>query len=138
MNKGNVIKVFVEKAEDGTYWGTTQNIPGVVTAYGSSLEELKKNLNIAFDDYLEVAEEEKEDWVQDIKKMTDWDYQMDLQAFFYLIPEVKISAIGKKAKINESLMRQYVTGKAAASEERVKLIEKVIHELGKELQSVSF
>lgn len=35
-------------------------------------------------------------------------------------------------------MRQYVSGKAAASEERVKLIEKAIHELGRELQSVSF
>lgn len=138
MSKGKVIKVFVEKAEDGTYWGTTQNIPGVVTAYGNSLEELKKNLRLAFDDYIEVAEEEKEEWIRDVKKMTGWDYQMDLQAFFYLIPEVKISAIGKKAKINESLMRQYVTGKAVASEERVKLIEKAIHELGKELQSVSF
>lgn len=135
---GKTIKVFVEKAEDGTYWGTTQNIPGVVTAFGNSLEELKENLKVAFDDYIEVAEEEKEKWIKDVKKMTEWDYQMDLQAFFYLIPEVKISAIGKKAKINESLMRQYVTGKAAASEERVKLIEKVIHELGKELQSVSF
>jgi len=29
---------------------------------------LKKNLKFAFDDYLEVAEEEKEDWVQDVKK----------------------------------------------------------------------
>ena len=132
------IKVFVEKADDGTYWGTTQNIPGVVTAYGNSLEELKENLKVAFNDYLEIAEEQNENWVKDVKKMTDWDYQMDLQAFFYLIPEVKISAIGKKARINESLMRQYVTGKAAASEERVKLIEKVIHELGRELQSVSF
>lgn len=135
---GKTIKVFVEKAEDGTYWGTTQNIPGVVTAFGSSMEELKKSLKVAFDDYIEVAEEEKEKWVKDVKKMTDWDYQMDMQAFFYLIQEVKISAIGKKAKINESLMRQYVTGKAVASEQRVKLIEKAIHELGRELQSVSF
>jgi len=138
MSKEKVIKVFVERADDGTYWGTTQNIPGVVTAYGNSLEELKESLKVAFGDYLEVAEEEKENWVKDVKKIKDWDYQMDLQAFFFLIPEVKISAIGKKAKINESLMRQYVTGKASASEERVKRIEKAIHELGKELQSVSF
>lgn len=132
------IKVFVEKAEDGTYWGTTQNISGVVTAYGNSLEELKIRLKAAFNDYVDVAEEENEDWIKDVKNISDWDYQMDLQSFFYLIPEVKISAIGKKAKINESLMRQYVSGSAAASEERVKLIEKAIHELGKELQSVSF
>ncbi|MEM8569232.1 MAG: type II toxin-antitoxin system HicB family antitoxin [Bacteroidota bacterium] len=138
MSKIKVIKVFVEKAEDGTYWGTTQNIPGVVSAYGSSLEELKDNLKAAFDDYIEVAENEKEKWAKEVKKMNQWDYQMNLEAFFDLIPEVKISAIGKKAKINESLMRQYVSGKAAASEERVKLIEKAIHELGRELQSISF
>jgi len=35
-------------------------------------------------------------------------------------------------------MRQYVTGKAAASEVHIKLIEKAIHELGRELKSVSF
>ncbi len=63
---------------------------------------------------------------------------MDLQGFFHLIPEVKISAIGRKAGINESLIRQYVSGKAVASEKRVKHIEKAIHELGRELQSVSF
>ncbi len=102
------------------------------------MKELKERLKVAFDDYIKVAEEDQEDWVKDVKKMTDWDYQMNLQAFFYLIPEVKISAIGKKARINESLMRQYVTGKAAASEERIKLIERAIHELGRELQSVSF
>jgi len=138
MSKGNTIKVIVEKAKDHTYWGTTQNIPGVVSAYGSSLEELKENLKNAFDDYIEVAEAEKETWVKDVRKMTNWDYQMDLQAFFGLIPEVKISAIGKKAKINESLMRQYATGKAVASEARVKLIEQAIHALGQELLSVTF
>lgn len=134
----NTILVYVEKADDGTYWGTTQNIPGVVTAYGNSLEELKKNLKVAFDDYLEVAKEEKEDWFKDVKKMDAFNYQMDLSSFFRLIPEVKISAIAEKAKINSSLLRQYVTGKSNPSEERLKQIEKAIHELGEELLSVSF
>ena len=35
-----LIRVIVERHEDGTYWGTTQNIPGVVSAYGSRLELL--------------------------------------------------------------------------------------------------
>lgn len=134
----NSIQVFVEKADDGTYWGTTQNIPGVVSAYANSLEELKEHLQTAFNDYIEIATEENEDWVEIVNKMEDWEYKMDLQAFFYLIPEVKISAIGKKAKINESLMRQYVTGKATASEERMRVIENAVHELGVELQSVCF
>lgn len=130
--------VYVEKAEDGTYWGTTQNVPGVVTAYGSSLEELKQNFESAFKDYLEVAEEEKEDWLSDVKDLEGFTYELDLQSFFKLVPEIKVSAIAKKAKINESLMRQYATGKANASEARTKKIEKAIHELGRELLAVSF
>jgi predicted RNase H-like HicB family nuclease len=35
------INVYVEKSNDGTYWGSTSNVPGVVSAYGDSLEELK-------------------------------------------------------------------------------------------------
>lgn len=137
-NQINRIEVYVEKHDDGTYWGTTQNVPGLVSAYGNSMEELKKNLLVAFQDYIEVAELENEDWVNEIKDIKTFTYQVDVQSFFRLIPEVKISALAKKAGINESLMRQYATGKANASEERMKEIEKAVHELGKELLSISF
>lgn len=130
------IEVYVEKAEDGTYWGSTQNIPGGVTACGQNLEELKENLKIAFEDYLEVAKEENEEWMDKVKELKTFEYKLDIQSFFKLLP-VKISAIAEKAGINPSLMRQYATGKANASEQRAKQIEKAIHELGKDLLSVS-
>ncbi|GLB48693.1 type II toxin-antitoxin system HicB family antitoxin [Neptunitalea lumnitzerae] len=132
------IYVYVEKAEDGTYWGTSKNIPGVVSAFGNSLEELKSNFKTAFADYIEVATEEQEDWLAEVANCTNFVYELDLASFFKLVPEIKISAIAKKAGVNASLMRQYVTGKANASEERTKQIEQAIHELGKELLSVSF
>ena len=135
--KKKTVKVYVEKADDGTYWGTTQNIPGSVSAYGNSLEELKNELKQAFDDYLEVSEEAGENWVNDLKKIKGFEYVLDIPSFFKLLPELKISSIAKKAHINESLMRQYATGKANASEERAKQIEKAVHELGEELLSVS-
>jgi DNA-binding transcriptional regulator YdaS (Cro superfamily) len=62
---------------------------------------------------------------------------MNMQALFDLVPEIKISAVARRAGINESLMRQYASGKATVSEDRVRYIEQTIHELGKELQSVS-
>ena len=133
-----LIRVIVERHEDGTYWGTTQNIPGVVSAYGSRLEILKSNIEAAFKDYLVLATEEGYDWVLDFKSGVQWEYKMNIQAFFALIPEVKISAIGKKAGINESLMRQYARGTAAVSEARMKQIEKCIQTLGRELCAVSF
>ena len=132
------VKVFVEKADDGIYWGTTQNLPGVVSAFGSSLEELKENLKTAVNDYVETAEAQQEDWINKMKPIEKYEFKMNIASFFYLMPQVKISAIAKKANINPSLMRQYATGKAAVSEERLKVIQKTIHTLGKELQSVSF
>ena len=136
--KTNVIDVYVEKAEDGSYWGTTQNLVGVVSAFGKSLEELKTNLNQAFLDFCETADSENEDWVTQIDRNSEFIYHLDIQALFKLIPEIKISSLAKKAGINESLMRQYATGKANASEERAKQIEKSLHELGRELLSVTF
>lgn|SRR5690606_3422590 len=131
------ISVYVERATDGTYWGSTQNLPGVVSAYGNSLEELKNNLSEAFTSYLEVAEDLKEEWVKKLGNNPSFEYMLDIPSFFKLLPELKISALAKKAGINESLMRQYATGKANASEERAKQIERAVHELGKELLSVS-
>ncbi|WP_026839481.1 type II toxin-antitoxin system HicB family antitoxin [Gillisia sp. JM1] len=136
--KNKSIEVYLEKAADGTYWGTTQNLPGVVTAFGNSLEELKINLQQAYSDYLETAMEVNEEWIQEILNANVFVYRLDIQALFKLIPEIKISSLAKKAGINESLMRQYATGKANASEERAKKIEKALHELGNELLSVSF
>jgi predicted RNase H-like HicB family nuclease len=136
--KNKSVEVYVEKAADGTYWGTTQNLPGVVTAFGNSLEELKINLQQAYSDYLETAMELNEEWIQQILQTNVFVYRLDIQALFKLIPEIKISSLAKKAGINESLMRQYATGKANASEERAKKIEKALHELGNELLSVTF
>ena len=48
MKKNLSIEVVVERHYDGTFWGTTQNIPGVVTAFGASLDELKKILSMLF------------------------------------------------------------------------------------------
>lgn len=133
-----MVQVNVEKHEDGTYWGVTQNSPGVVSAYGSTLEELKTNLEHAYEDYIETAKELDTDWVNELEEAKGFEYQIDLQSFFKLIPEIKASNLAKKAKINESLMRQYVTGKASVSEERLKVIEKVVHQLGIELLAVRF
>jgi hypothetical protein len=51
---------------------------------------------------------------------------------------VKVSNIAKKANMNPSLLRQYKTGKVEASEEQAKKVLNAMHQLGKELLSVSF
>ena len=136
MKKNLSIEVIVERHYDGTFWGTTQNIPGVVTAFGASLDELKKNIEQAFLEYVAAAAELGEAWIEEVRNRKDWIFSMNMQALFELVPEVKISAIARRAGINESLMRQYATGKAVVSEDRLRYIEQTIHDLGRELQTV--
>lgn len=136
MKENLSIEVIVERHYDGTFWGTTQNIPGVVTAFGASLDELKKNLEQAFLEYVAAAAELGEAWIEEVRTRKDWAFYMNMQALFELVPEVKISAIARRAGINESLMRQYATGKAVVSEDRLRYIEQTIHDLGRELQTV--
>lgn len=131
------INIYVEKAKEGTYWGTSSNAPGVVSAFGGSLAELKKNFEQAYSDYIEVAKELNEDWVN-VFENPNLIYELDLQEFFKLVPEISITGIAEKANINKSLLRQYASGKANASEKRLKEIEEAVHQLGQELLSVSF
>lgn len=134
---GKII-VFVEKHNDGTYWGSTTNLPGVVSAFGSTLSELKSNLSVAYKDYYELAVELEEAYVSDLEETPVFQYQLNLKNIFTLLPEVKVSNIADKAGVNASLLRQYKTGKAEASEEQANKILKALHELGEELLSVSF
>ena len=97
------VKYYIERHEDGTYWGSSQNIPGVVSSYGSSLSELKKNLNSAYRDYYELAVELKEDYVDELSEAPESVYKLDLQSVFELLPEIKVSNIAEKADMNPSL-----------------------------------
>lgn len=133
-----IVSVSVEKHKDGTYWGTTTNIAGVVSAYGSTLSELKENISVAYNDYYALAEDLEEEFLKDISKNPTFNYNLDIKSVFELLPEVKISNIAAKAGINTSLLRQYKTGKKAASEEQANKVLKALHELGEELLSVSF
>ncbi len=131
------IQVYVEKSNDGSYWGTSQNYEGIVSTFGNSLEELKQNFQTAFADNLEIAKEIGEPYANDYNNV-EFIYKMDLSSFFNLIPELKISSIAKKAGLNESLVRQYKNGLAYASQEQTYKIQEAIHSLGRDLLSIQF
>ncbi|MAF37142.1 hypothetical protein CL622_08580 [archaeon] len=133
------IIVCVEKDANGVYWGTTQNIPGVVSADGSSLQEMKENLNDALSLYLETAEDINE---KEITAMFDngfeLQFKLDLSELFEKIKVLNKSAFAGRVGINPSLLRQYASKSNTTyiSESRAKEIEAGLHELGEELQAV--
>jgi len=132
------IKVKVEKSADGVYWGTTQNIPGVVTADGKDLNALKENLQEALELYLETAQDiDDKKILKLLSEGIDFEYQLEMSELFKRLKVINKSAFADRIGISPSLLRQYSVNKDIyISEERAKKIEKELHSLGQELQSI--
>lgn len=132
------IKVQVEKSSEGIYWGTTQNIPGVITADGVTFAEMKENLNEALELYFETAEElSKEDILMLKNGNIEFEFSLNLSDLFDKFNMINKSKFAEMININSSLLRQYSSNKEVyVSEERAKEIEKGLHSLGEQLQSI--
>jgi len=132
------IKVKIEKGKDGTYWGTTQNIPGVITADGSSLEELKANMKEAISLYLETATDHKKEVAASLSKGLELELKIELSEVFKKVKVLNQSQFAKRIGINPALMRQYATKSSIyVSEKRAQAIQKGLRDLGEELLSIS-
>jgi predicted RNase H-like HicB family nuclease len=126
------IEVLIEKDKEGIYWGTTQNIPGVITADGQTFEEMKQNLIEA----IEMAKESDKSYAN---YSLDLQFKTSLKDFFKEFPELKKDKIASRAGIAKTLMSQYLSEREVyISYERVKQIEDEIHKLADELRAVRF
>jgi predicted RNase H-like HicB family nuclease len=131
------IKVKIEKGKDGTYWGTTQNIPGVVTADGSTLEELKENLNDAIELYIETAQEHKKEIAKKLSKGFELELEIKLSDVFKRVKVLNQSQFAKRIGLNPGLLRQYATKpNVYVSEKRANEIQQGLHRLGEELLAI--
>src|SRR5688572_15466088 len=118
------IKVQIEKTEDGRYYGTTQNISGVVVADGGNLDELKENLKEAVELYLETAETHDKETYNKLKEGFELEYDLEISEIFKVFSVLNKSEFAKKIGINASLFRKYTTDKQTyISEKRAKEIE---------------
>lgn len=131
------IKVKVEKSNEGIYWGTTQNIPGSVTADGSTLDELKENLKDAIELYIETAEEHRKEIDSKLKNGFNFEIEIQLSELFKQLKVLNKTEFANRIGVNPALMRQYATDKSVyVSEKRAKEIQKGLRDLGEELLSI--
>ncbi|MGP1501094.1 type II toxin-antitoxin system HicB family antitoxin [Bergeyella cardium] len=130
------IKVTVRK-ENGVYWANTENIEGIVVADGNTFDEMKKNLQDAFDFHLEECEKDGDlGFVKKYKKGVEFVYEIELNGICKQLPEINLSELARRLKISPVMMRKYATGKTKASEKRLYEIQEGIRNIGKELVEV--
>jgi hypothetical protein len=105
----------------------------LITGYGSTVERAKK-------DFLSALEEVKESYgrklPKELKGEFEFTYKYDIASIFEHFGSLDASTFAKKIGMNPSLLRQYKTGHAKASDKQKKRIEAGLHQLGKQLLNV--
>lgn len=128
------VKVIVEKGKDGGYSCYADHDFSVfsLAGYGASVEEAKADFE---KEYQEAREMEAEAGRQALEIEIEWRY--DIQSFFKCFDYLKISKIAEKAGMNASLVRQYASGCAKASEKQYTRLRAAIKEVAKELEEAT-
>jgi predicted RNase H-like HicB family nuclease len=130
------LKAFVELWNDGTY---SIYVPDMkrhnLNAQGASVAEAKCNLMAAIDDYVKMYQDAGKAIPAEINQPV-FEYRYDISSFFDYFDLINISKLAKLSGINPSLMRQYKSRSAFASEKQSKRIQEAINKLGKELLAV--
>ena len=128
------VKVVVAKGQDGGFSCYTDHDFKTFcpAGYGMSVEEAKADFGEA---YQEMREIEAEEGRKAPEIEIEWRY--DIQSFFKCFAYLKISNIAKKAGMNASLVRQYASGYAKASEKQYAKLREAIKEVAKELEEAT-
>ncbi len=129
------VTVTVYKSSDGTFWcHTEQDVYGSgLTAVGTTVAEAKADLMSCFDDA--KADYESKGYTA---YPVEFGYKYDLQSFFEYFSFLNVTEIAKRAGINPSLMRQYVSGIKNAGEKTYERLSTCMTQISSELQVASF
>lgn len=119
------IALIIESAKDGELWGRVQYDDNLITESASSVPELERKMKALL-----------KDWHALDAKQISFELQYDMAGLFDEKKFLNAAVIAERAGINKSLMRQYASGIKFPSLERAKQIERVIHELGKEMLGI--
>ena len=131
------LQVIIEKADDGLYGRIEGRKSYLPVTYGESKNEVLQNLRDLIKDYQNHEQKGDIFWLKLDADNVDFEIVYDLQSFFIEHDFLNASAIARHADMNESLVRQYATGKKHPSAEQTKKLEEVIRKLTKDLNNVS-
>jgi len=131
------IQVIIEKSDDGLYGRIEGRKSYLPVTFGNSKKEVLQNLKELIKDYQKHERNGDSFWLKLDIEALQFEIAYDLQSFFSEHDFLNASAIARHANMNESLVRQYATGKKFPSVEQAKKLEDTIRQLTKELNKVS-
>ncbi len=116
--------LLVVEKDKGKLWGRITYKDNLITDFSRTMESLEKKMAKLLKDFHSVEK-------------VSFNHSYDLTVFFEQFDFLKQSKVAELAGINPGLLRQYASGVKHPSAEQAMKIEKAVHLLAKELQSVS-
>ncbi len=127
--------LIVERASDGGFWAYPEE-----EFDGWSFSGFGKTAKEAVEDAVAGYHETRVALVESGKDVPDLKFtnKYDIQSFFDYFSFLNISKVGEMAGINPSLMRQYASGLAKASQKQYDKIRKAVSHIAEELTVAEF
>ena len=130
------IEVVIEKDKNGFFASLDRPGQFFPVTSGKDLKEILLNLKNLIKGYQKNEGRDDKAWNRIDTRAIVWDIRYDIQSFFQQHDYLKISAIARRARINENLLRHYAAGIKNPSIRQTKKIENAIHVLADELRNV--
>lgn len=131
------LQVIIEKGDEVFYGRIEGGKLFTPTTAANTKKEVLANLKMLIKDYQKNEGVGDKHWSKINVDALEFEMVYDLQVFFEEYDWITASAIARHAGMNESLVRQYASGKKFPSLEQAQKIQTVIRTLSKPLQKVS-
>ena len=131
----HTLNATIECLENG-YSAYIENLDGVV-ATGSTVDEIKRNLISALDDYVETCKELNLKPPAELTGNYQIDFSMDVKSLLALYDGIFTkSGLERLTGINQKQLWHYANGLSKPRRAQVLKIENALHRLGNELIAI--
>jgi hypothetical protein len=131
------LQLIIEKGSGSELWGRVEGKGDFLpTTIGKNETEIKKNIRMLIQDYLEHGGASDKFWKKVNPKTVELKVVYEIAAFFDIHSYLNISSVAERAGLNKGLVRQYASGVKRPSKVQATRISATIKALAKELQSV--
>jgi predicted RNase H-like HicB family nuclease len=127
---------LIEKSSDGTFGIFTPDINHTIIGDGNTVEDAKNDFENSVNEMI-LSYTERGMQIPDELQNIEFEYKYDVSSIFNEIDCINISKFAKRIGINANLLRQYKMGNTYISDTQKMKIEKGLHNLGKQLLTLS-
>ena len=128
-------KVIIEKDENG-FSAFIDGVDSTIIGEGISVAEAKADLDNSYKEVLASYLENGESIPEELQELS-FDYKYDISALFNAFDFINVSKFAQRIGVSPSLMRHYKGGDTYISDNQAKRIESGLHQLARELLSVT-